>query len=173
MLGKHYENQHCAIASTLEVLGERWTLLIIRDAFFGVRRFNDFAARLDIPRAVLAQRLRTLVDNGILDKRPDPDRSGRFTYELTPAGKELWPMLYDLLRWGSEHREKSSSTYRHADCGTELVTGAHCPRCGVTPQPGDVLKVPRRGSRPARDDPLSAAIHRRRRLLEPLESVVA
>jgi DNA-binding HxlR family transcriptional regulator len=169
MLGKDYENQNCAIASSLEVLGERWTLLIVRDAFLGVRRFNDFAARLDIPRAVLSERLRSLTVNGILEKRPDPERSGRHLYELTPAGRKLWPMLYDLISWGSEHRQRSSSVYRHAGCGTELVTGARCPRCGITPDPEDVLKVPRRGTRPSREDPVSVAIHRKRRLLEPLE----
>jgi DNA-binding HxlR family transcriptional regulator len=169
MLGKHYENQNCPVASTLEVVGERWTLLIIRDAFLGVRRYNDFAARLDIPRSVLAERLRTLVENGIFEKRPDPDRPGRELYELTPAGKELWPTLYALISWGSEHRQQASSTYRHAECGTELVAGARCPKCGLRPAPEDVIKVPLRGSRPPRPDPVSVAIHHRRRLLEPLE----
>src|ERR671937_314334 len=68
VLGKDYEGQECALAAALEVLGERWTLLIVRDAFFGVRRYSDWVARLDIPRAVLAERLRGLVDHGILVK---------------------------------------------------------------------------------------------------------
>src|SRR6266511_3542177 len=77
MLGKDYTDQDCALARALEVVGERWTLLILRDAFYGVRRFSDFAAHLDIPRAVLAERLRGLVDDGLLARRPDPERPGR------------------------------------------------------------------------------------------------
>jgi DNA-binding HxlR family transcriptional regulator len=170
MLGKDYEGQNCPVASSLEVLGERWTLLIIRDAFLGVRRYNDFAARLEIPRAVLAQRLRLLVANGVMQRRKDPDRPGRHLYELTDVGKELWPALYGLICWGSKHRFRALSTYRHADCGTELAPEALCPACGVRPAPEDVLKVPRRGSRPARRDRVSLALHRRHRLLEPIET---
>ena len=77
MLGKDYAGQECALASTLEVLGERWTLLIVRDAFFGVRRYSEWVARLDIPRAVLSERLRGLVANGVLARRDDPGHAGR------------------------------------------------------------------------------------------------
>src|ERR671923_2509318 len=101
MLGKDYAGQECALASALEVLGERWTLLIVRDAFFGVRRYSDFVARLDIPRAVLSDRLRGLVANGILVQRDDPARAGRRIYELTPSGEELWPALHALIGWGA------------------------------------------------------------------------
>jgi DNA-binding HxlR family transcriptional regulator len=72
MLGKDYENQDCALARALEVVGERWTMLIVRDAFYGVRRFNDFQAHLDIPKAVLSDRLAGLVDEDILERIPDP-----------------------------------------------------------------------------------------------------
>jgi DNA-binding HxlR family transcriptional regulator len=171
VLGKDYAGQNCPVASTLEALGERWTLLIIRDAFLGVRRYSDFYARLDIPRAVLAERLRTLVNHEILERRQDPDRPGRNIYELTPAGKELWPMLYDLITWGSKHRRRATSTYRHAECGTELAPGAVCPQCGTRPRPEDVLKLPRRGSKPSRTDPVSVAIHTPRHLLEPVDAV--
>jgi DNA-binding HxlR family transcriptional regulator len=170
MLGKDYPGQNCPVASALEVIGERWTLLIIRDAFLGVRRYNDFAVRLDIPRAVLADRLRVLVANGIMRKRQDPDRPGRHLYELTAAGKELWPAVYDLICWGSKHRFRALSTYRHAECGTELGPGALCPACGVRPAPEDVLKVPRQSTRPARLDPVSVALHRPHRLLEAVQT---
>jgi DNA-binding HxlR family transcriptional regulator len=170
MLRRDYHGQNCPVASTLEALGERWTLLIIRDAFLGVRRYTDFATRLELPRAILADRLRSLEANGVLQRREDPERIGRHLYELTPAGKELWPMLYDLIRWGSKHRLRSYSTYRHAACGTELVTGARCPRCNVTPRPDHVVRVPRRGTQPARSDPVSVALHTRRRLLEPVDA---
>ena len=94
MLGKDYQRQDCSLARALEAIGERWTLLIVRDAFYGVRRFSDFQAHLDVPKAVLSDRLSGLVDDGILERRPDPDRTGRHLYELTAAGRDLWPVLH-------------------------------------------------------------------------------
>ena len=169
MLGKDYIGQECALASTLEVLGERWTLLIVRDAFFGVRRYSEWVARLDIPRAVLSDRLRGLVTNGVLARRDDPGHAGRTVYELTAAGEELWPALHALIAWGDRHRRSSTNAYRHASCGTELGPGAACPACRVVPAAADVLVVPRAtGGSPGRTDPVSAAMGRPRRLLEPL-----
>src|SRR5690242_89978 len=86
MLGKDYAEQDCALARALEVVGERWTLLILRDAFYGVRRFNDFQAHLDIPKAVLSDRLNSLVADGVLDRVRDPEHRGRYLYQLTPRG---------------------------------------------------------------------------------------
>ena len=169
VLGKDYEGQECALAAALEVLGERWTLLIVRDAFFGVRRYSDWVARLDIPRAVLAERLRGLVAAGVLARRDDPDRGGRHVYELTPAGKGLWPALHALIAWGSEHRRRSTNVYTHAACDSELGPGAVCPACGVAPEPEDVLVIPRGEAVGGRTDPVSAALRRPRRLLEPVE----
>jgi DNA-binding HxlR family transcriptional regulator len=171
MLGKDYDGQHCALASALEVVGERWTLLIVRDALFGLRRYSDFVARLDIPRAVLSARLKDLVDHGVLVRRADPGRAGRHLYDLTPAGQELWPAVHALLTWGSEHRRRSAYVYRHADCGTELAAGAWCPACGRAPRPQDVSVRPRQRSASGRDDAVSAVIRRPRRLLEPAEPV--
>src|SRR5262245_3594344 len=111
MLGKDYEQQDCAIARALETIGERWTLLIVRDAFLGVRRFSDFEAHLDIPKAVLSDRLRGLVDDGIMARTPDPDHAGRRVYELTDAGRDLWPVLYSVLVWGGRHRAPNSRVF--------------------------------------------------------------
>jgi DNA-binding HxlR family transcriptional regulator len=169
VLGKDYAGQECALASALEVLGERWTLLIVRDAFFGVRRYSDWVARLDIPRAVLSERLRGLVANGILEKRDDPDRAGRGTYELTDAGAELWPALHALIAWSARHRRPSTNSYRHAVCDTELGPGATCPACGIVPPAADVLLVPRASATGGRTDPVSVAMRAPRRLLEPIE----
>jgi DNA-binding HxlR family transcriptional regulator len=168
MLGKDYAGQECALASALEVLGERWTLLIVRDAFFGVRRYSDWVARLEIPRAVLSDRLRGLVANGILVQREDPSRGGRRVYELTPAGEELWPALHALIAWGARHRRPSTNRYSHAACGTELGPGAVCPVCGFVPPASDVLVEPGTGP-PRRTDPVSAAMRAPRRLLDPVE----
>jgi DNA-binding HxlR family transcriptional regulator len=169
MLGKDYAGQECALASALEVLGERWTLLIVRDAFFGVRRYNDFVARLDIPRAVLSDRLRGLVANSILAQREDPARAGRRVYELTAAGEELWPALHALIAWGARHRRPSTNRYLHAACGTELGPGAACPACGCVPPASEVLLEPGAAGAPRRTDPVSAAMRAPRRLLEPVE----
>lgn len=169
MLGKDYDAQDCSLARALGVVGERWTLLVIRDAFHGVRRFNDFQAHLDIPRAVLSDRLHGLVDAGILERRPDPERRGAQLYELTAVGRELWPALYALQVWGDRHRYRNSRTYRHADCDTALDARGHCPACALTPGPEDIVTVPRRGRGTTRTDPVAVALRRPHRLLEPIE----
>ena len=169
MLGKDYRRQDCSIARALEVVGERWTLLIVRDAFYGVRRFNDFQVHLDIPKAVLSERLSGLVERGILDRTPDSDHAGRHVYELTEAGRELWPLLFDLMVWGSSHRSRSGRVFSHADCGTALDRRGTCPECGLAPDPGDITVAPRGGRKTFRDDPVTAALKSPRRLLEPLK----
>src|SRR5437868_2263820 len=113
MLGKDYVDQDCSLARALETIGERWTLLILRDAFFGVRRFNHFQAHLDIPKAVLSERLTGLVEDRILERRPDPQHGGRHVYELTAAGRDLWPAIYALLVWGDRHRAPNSRLFKH------------------------------------------------------------
>ncbi|HTX11413.1 MAG TPA: helix-turn-helix domain-containing protein [Solirubrobacteraceae bacterium] len=170
MLGSDYEAQDCSLARALGVVGERWTLLIVRDAFYGVRRFNDFQAHLDIPRAVLADRLSGLIDDGVLQRRPDPERAGRHVYELTAAGRELWPVLYSLLIWGDHHRYRNGRTYKHAACGTRLDDRGRCSRCGLTPGPEDILTEPRRGrgQGKSRNDPVAIALRGPHQLLQPL-----
>jgi DNA-binding HxlR family transcriptional regulator len=168
MLGKDYERQDCSIARSLEVIGERWTLLIVRDAFFGVQRFSDFQAHLDIPKAVLADRLAGLVEDGVLERRPDPDHAGRHLYELTAAGRELWPVLNALIVWGGRHRAMNSRILRHAACGSRLADSGRCETCEITPQPEDIVTEPRRGRAKLRDDPVAVALRKPRRLLEPI-----
>jgi DNA-binding HxlR family transcriptional regulator len=170
MLGKDYRGQDCSMASALEAIGERWTLLIIRDAFYGVRRFNDFQAHLDIPKAVLSDRLNGLVEDGIFARVPDPEHAGRHVYELTPSGRELWPVIHALLMWGGKHRRPNSRVYRHARCGTLLTQSGECPHCEVAPAPQDIVTERRRGYRAMRDDPVTVALRAPRRLLEPLET---
>jgi DNA-binding HxlR family transcriptional regulator len=167
VLGKDYLDQDCSIARALEVIGERWTLLIVRDAFFGVRRFSELRGHLDIPRAVLATRLNGLVENRILERRPDPEHAGRHLYELTADGRALWPVLYSLLIWG-EHRHPNSRVFRHASCGTLLDDHGACSVCELRPQPEDIVTEPRR-RRFKRKDPVTEALRRPHRLLEPLE----
>jgi DNA-binding HxlR family transcriptional regulator len=170
MLGKDYENQDCSLARALESIGERWTLLIVRDAFYGVRRFNDFQTHLDVPRGVLSDRLTGLVEDGVLERVPDPDRPGRHVYELTAAGRDLWPVVHSLLAWGRRHRGSNSRIFEHAPCRTELDDRGACPACGTTPDPDDIVSVPRRG-RGRRGDPVAEALRVPHRLLEPIGAV--
>src|SRR5438067_6268019 len=157
VLGKDYERQDCSLARALEVVGERWTLLLLRDAFYGVRRFSDFQAHLDIPKAVLSDRLSGLVESGVLERRPDPERPARQLYELTAAGRELWPVLHAMLVWGGRHRRPNSRILRHVTCDTELDDHGTCPACGAVPAPEDIVRAPRRRRRMQRDDPVAPA----------------
>ena len=169
MLGNDYLDQDCALARALETIGERWTLLIVRDAFHGVQRFSDFQAHLDIPKAVLSDRLSGLVEDGVVERAPDPEHAGRHLYRLTAAGRDLWPAIHALLVWGGRHRGRNSRVFEHAACGTPLDDRGVCPACHSAPDPGDVVSVPRRpGSR--REDPVAVALRTPRRLLEPLET---
>ncbi|MEU6368420.1 helix-turn-helix domain-containing protein [Streptomyces sp. NPDC046931] len=169
-LGKDYAAQECSIARALEVVGERWTLLVVRDAFYGVRRYNDFLVHLGIPRAVLAARLQTLTAEGILEKRRYQDSPPRDEYVLTDRGIALWPVLRALGLWGREHfTEKQLRIYRHAPCGTELGSYGECPACGTVVPPSDVEVEPGPGLDPSPADPVSRAILKPRRLLQPIE----
>ena len=170
MLGKDYEGQDCALARALEVVGERWTLLIVRDAFFGVRRYNDFQAHLDIPKGVLSDRLSGLIEDGILDRRPDPHHAGRHLYQLTPAGTDLWPAISALLAWGSRHRHPSRLIFKHATCDTELDDQGRCPTCDATPDPDQIVTEPRPGRANSRSDPVAVALRTRHRLLQPIDA---
>ncbi|HJS96153.1 MAG TPA: helix-turn-helix domain-containing protein [Solirubrobacteraceae bacterium] len=170
MLGKDYAEQDCALARALEVVGERWTLLILRDAFYGVRRFNEFHAHLDIPKAVLSDRLGALVSDGVLNRVPDPEHGGRYLYELTQSGRELWPALHALMSWGGRHRATNSRLFVHATCDAALDDDGRCSRCGHTPGPDEIVTMPREGRRSRRTDPVAIALRAPHHLLEPLDT---
>ncbi|MER6066034.1 helix-turn-helix domain-containing protein [Streptomyces sp. NPDC001792] len=170
-LGKDYATQECSIARALEIVGERWTLLVVRDALYGVRRYNDFLVHLGIPRAVLAARLQTLTAEGILEKRRYQQSPPRDEYVLTETGIALWPTLRALGLWGREHFTETQLRYfRHADCGTELGHYGQCPACGIVVPVEDVVMEPGQGLDPDPADPVSRALLKPKRLLEPLET---
>jgi DNA-binding HxlR family transcriptional regulator len=152
MLGRTYDSQQCSVARTLELVGERWTLLIIRDAFTGVRRFGDFADRLGIARNVLQDRLERLVDEGILEKVPYQERPVRHEYRLTRQGLDLWPVLVALLKYGDRHLAPDGAPLLlvHRECGGMVDDRRICERCGTPLEVGDVkLKAgPGAGARP-------------------------
>lgn len=170
-LGKDYATQECSIARALEIIGERWTLLVVRDALYGVRRYNDFLVHLGIPRAVLAARLQTLTAEGILEKRRYQDSPPRDEYVITERGIALWPTLRSLGRWGREHfAEEQLRIFRHADCGTELGSYGECPVCGTVVPVADVIMEPGPGLSRDPADPVSRAMLAPKRLLEPIET---
>ncbi|HEY3871251.1 MAG TPA: helix-turn-helix domain-containing protein [Actinocrinis sp.] len=175
-LGTDYPQQDCSLARALEVAGERWSMLIIRDAFYGVRRFNDFLVHLDIPRAVLTSRLQSLVAAGVLEKVPYQQSPVRYDYALTEAGRELWLPIYTLARWGERHARAGGqlTRYSHTDCGEQLDHSGCCPRCGriVPPEEVTMQRIAGTTVKP-RQDPVARAIVGPRRLLTPIDTEAA
>jgi DNA-binding HxlR family transcriptional regulator len=168
-LPREYQEESCPIARSLEIIGGRWTLLIVRDAFYGVRRFSDFSAHLGIPKAVLSDRLAFLVAQGIMAKAPAA--GGRDEYLLTDTGLTLWPTLWSLITWGNENHIKQPlrrASYYHADCGGMIQPDGACARCGQSPGTGNLVWHPPRRSQPRRSDAISQALSRPHRLLEPI-----
>ena len=153
MLPRTYDAQHCSIARALEVLGDRWTLLVIRDAFLGVRRFDDFQRDLGVARNVLTDRLGRLVEEGVLERVRYQERPERFEYRLTEKGRDLWPVTMALLRWGDRHYASegppgSSATAAAAASVTERL---RCDRCGADLELRDVEAVFGPGARRHRE----------------------
>ena len=128
---------YCVIARAMDVLGEQWTMLIVRDAFFGVRNFDDFQKSLGIARNVLATRLAKLVDEGILSRRVSEQDRRKVEYRLTPKGRDLFPLIIGLSQWGAKHlrREGEQSPFGIVD----RVTGAPVGPVEVRSTDGRVL----------------------------------
>jgi DNA-binding HxlR family transcriptional regulator len=165
-LGVDYAQQDCSLARALELVGERWTILILRDSFFGVRRFSDFEAHLDISKAVLTQRLSRLVEAGLLERTP---HGGRDEYTMTERGVALWPALYALTRWGEMQSVRGPRRiFSHVECGSDLDSSGLCPACGIMPRPDSLEMRPGPGISNWRRDPVSIALRSPRRILEPL-----
>jgi DNA-binding HxlR family transcriptional regulator len=128
---KSFSEMDCSIAQSLEAVGEWWSLLIVRDAFLGVRRFDDFQRHLGISRNVLRQRLSHLVKFGILDKVPYSTRPPRSEYRLTDAGRDLWPVIASLRRWGDRHAAPNGPpiVFIHRACGQSSHVEMVCSAC--------------------------------------------
>lgn len=109
----------CSIAQTLDVVGDPWTLLVVRDAMFGTTRFDDFRSSLGIPRATLSARLSTLVEHGVLDRRRYQERPERFEYVLTSKGRALSPVLVSMLQWGDRWSHLAEPPVTLVDADTD------------------------------------------------------
>ena len=139
----------CSIAGTLEIIGDRWTILILRDAFRGVRRFEEIQQDLGIARNVLADRLAKLVEHGVLEKRQYQERPPRFEYRLTPKGIDLSPALVALMRWGDKHLagDDVPTVLVHEACGEPLDQTFICWHCDTTVAATSIRSRPGRRSR--------------------------
>ncbi len=140
------EQLACSIASTLEVIGDRWTILILRDAFRGIRRFDHFHRDLGVARNLLADRLAKLVEHGVLAKALYEERPPRYEYRLTDKGRDLSPALVALMRWGDQYQAGPAGPpieLIHAGCGNTLDQVFVCWQCDTTAQPGEIRSRPR------------------------------
>jgi DNA-binding HxlR family transcriptional regulator len=149
MLPRTYPGQYCSIAGTLEVVGDRWTLLVVREAFQGTRRFDDFLARIGLARTVLTDRLNRLVDEQILERVRYQRRPDRYEYQLTQKGLDLFPVIVALLAWGDRYvmGGRPPLVFRHRDCGGEVTDRRVCARCGREITPREVEPRPGPGAR--------------------------
>ncbi len=149
MLGNDYKEQNCSIARALELVGERWTILVLRDIFLGLRRFDDLQRNLGIARNVLATRLERLVGEGILEKVPYQERPLRYEYLLSDKGLDLWPVVVELLQWGDRYAAPTAGPpilIRHKGCGGLLGERRICSDCGQPLSMRDVRAEPGPGA---------------------------
>jgi DNA-binding HxlR family transcriptional regulator len=151
---KSFAEIDCSVAQCLEVVGEWWSMLIIRDAFLGVSRFEEFQSRLGISRNILHLRLSSLVDAGVLIRVPYSAHPPRDDYKLTPKGRDLWPVLNAMRQWGDQYAAPDGPpiTIVHRSCGEVTNPVLTCDRCGekVVAQSVDAMAGRGRAPLPAR-----------------------
>jgi DNA-binding HxlR family transcriptional regulator len=152
VLPRTYTQQRCSIARALEVVGVRWTLLIVRDALRGTSRFEDFRKSLGIAHNVLSERLARLTEEGVLERRRYQTRPDRYAYHATEKAADLWPVVMSLLLWGDRYLAPDGPPLltRHQGCGGALTPALTCAGCGTSLGPADVELLPGPGSRQQR-----------------------
>ena len=144
-----FTNENCSVARTLEVVGERWTMLVLREAFFRVRRFEEFQRNTGAARNILSDRLRRLVEHGILERRRYQDHPPRFEYRLTEKGVDLYPVLISLMQWGDKHAPAESGppvVLEHRTCGNPTTPAMTCSECGEPVSARDMRALPGPGA---------------------------
>jgi DNA-binding HxlR family transcriptional regulator len=128
-------DQQCSVARALAVFGDRWTLLILRDCFGGIRRFDDFLQKLNVSRTILTDRLNKLVEHGVLEKVPYQTRPTRFDYRLTQKGHDLYPVIATIVHWGDSYYAEPGREpilLVHKGCGKVTQARVVCSECGET-----------------------------------------
>jgi len=143
MASRMTQPRECSVARTLEIVGEKWALLAVREVFLGNRRFDEMVRRTGAPRDTLAARLKTLVAGGILERRQYSEHPARYEYRLTGAGRELYPVIMTLLNWGDRHLAGADGPPRIFEhtCGHRFVPQLVCEACGESVDRRDVTDV--------------------------------
>jgi DNA-binding HxlR family transcriptional regulator len=144
-----FSEMACSIARTLDIIGEPWSPLILRDVFVGIARFDQLQADLGISRKVLTERLKWLIDNGILTRREYSSRPPRYEYVLTDKGLELCDLLMVMVRWGDRWTAGEAGPpvlYRHHACGQISHVDLHCSQCDQPMHAGDIDVLPGQGA---------------------------
>ncbi len=150
VLGRTYEGQNCSAARALEVVGERWSLLIMRDALFrGTTRFSDFQRSLGLASNVLAKRLDGFVENGLMEQRVHPEHPDQQEYVPTDKGRDLKPVVLALTAWGDRWAAPNGPpvTFEHEGCGGKVEAHLLCLKCGRSPDLAHVVAKPTRSRR--------------------------
>ncbi|MEQ8747413.1 helix-turn-helix domain-containing protein [Pyruvatibacter sp.] len=148
----------CSVARAVSVVGDRWTLLVLRDLFLGVRRFEDFERRLGIARPVLSQRLKKLVEEDVLNRVRYEERPARYEYRLTSKGRDLYPVVMSLTAWGDKYMsgpDGAPVVTRHVPCGNFITPQLTCPDCGEPVLAKDMEAMPGPGATEAAHQPAS------------------
>ena len=124
------EPRPCSVARTLEIVGEKWALLAVREVFLGNRRFDEMVRKTGAPRDTMTARLKTLVAAGVLERRPVSEHPPRFEYRLTPAGLDLYPVIVSLMQWGDRWLQDAGPPVQltHEDCGARITAQLRCER---------------------------------------------
>ena len=146
---KSFEDMNCSVAQCLEVVGEWWSLLILRDAFLGFARFDQFQDRLGISRNTLTGRLNALVAEGVLERARYQDNPPRFEYRLTDKGRDLWPVLTTMRQWGDKYSAPAGPPLQviHRACGQVTEAIPVCSECGEPLESGALRSIPGPGHR--------------------------
>jgi len=150
MLGRLYESENCSAARALEIVGERWSLLILRNAAFaGQTRFSEFERALGIAPNILASRLENFVDAGLMEMRPNPEHKGQNEYVLTAKGRDLVPAIVALTNWGDRWSAPDGPPiiYEHETCGGDIELELRCRSCHEVATPAAVTARPGPGMR--------------------------
>lgn len=147
---KSFAEMDCSIAQCVEVVGDRWSMLILRDCFLGVTRFDEFQRRLGISRNILQQRLMKLVDAGVLDRMAYCDHPARYDYLLTERGEDLWPVMAAMRQWGDRHAAPNGPPVEifHPGCQSSTHVDFVCALCGGKLHAGNVAALPGKGRGP-------------------------
>jgi DNA-binding HxlR family transcriptional regulator len=139
------EPRTCSVARTLEIVGEKWALLAVREVFLGNRRFDEMVRKTGAPRDTMNARLKTLVAAGVLERRPISEHPPRFEYRLTQAGLDLYPVIVSLMQWGDRYlTDGAPPMVLTHNCGHALGAVTACSSCGEPVLARDVRPTPRR-----------------------------